>query len=137
MGTKLPVVFPVHPRTRKAMDLLDRRITLPERIRLVDPVGYGDMVALQRSAKMILTDSGGIQKEAYWLARPCLTLRHETEWVETVEAGWNRLVGPDTQEIVDAVESFTPPTEHPPLYGDGRAATRCVRAIEDSFAGIY
>jgi UDP-N-acetylglucosamine 2-epimerase len=71
---------------------------------------------------VILTDSGGVQKEAYWYEVPCVTLRENTEWVETVELGWNRLVGSDTTEIIAAAESAAPETEHPPLYGDGHAA---------------
>src|SRR6267378_570059 len=78
------------------------------------------------AARLALTDSGGLQKEAYWLGVPCLTLRNETEWVETVEAGWNVLVGSDLSKIVDAVNSFSPPDSHPVLYGDGAAAAKCV-----------
>ena len=78
---------------------------------------------------MILTDSGGIQKEAYWLGVPCVTLRDETEWVETVQADWNRLAGSDLDLIIELVKSFTPPSTHPPLYGDGHAAERCVALL--------
>lgn len=120
-----PLIFPAHPRTRK---LLARAgYAPPAHVRLVEPVGYLDMVMLERGARLILTDSGGVQKEAYWLGVPCLTLRDETEWVETVASGWNSLVGADTRRIVAAARSFAPPAARPPLYGgDGRAAGRVV-----------
>jgi len=92
-------------------------------------LGYLDMVRLEQAARMILTDSGGIQKEAYWLQVPCLTLRDETEWVETVEAGWNILVGASIDAIREHVGSFTPPKKHPVLYGEGVAAQRCVELL--------
>ena len=119
-----PVIFPVHPRARKIMTAMGFR---PEaHVQLIDPLGYLEMVALLGSARLALTDSGGLQKEAYWLGVPCVTLRNETEWVETVEAGWNVLVGHDSGQIVDAVNSFFPPGARPPLYGDGAAAEKCV-----------
>jgi UDP-GlcNAc3NAcA epimerase len=119
-----PVVFPIHPRARKVLEASN--IQLAPHIQLIDPVGYVDMVALAGSARMIVTDSGGLQKEAYWLGVPCVTLRGETEWVETVEAGWNILVGSDPRAIVDAVGGFNPPAAHPALYGKGSAAALCV-----------
>jgi UDP-N-acetylglucosamine 2-epimerase len=97
---------------------------------MIEPVGYLDMVMLEESARMILTDSGGVQKEAYWLGVPCVTLRDETEWVETVQAGWNALSGADTRRIIELVESFVPPAERPPLYGEKGAAERCVSLME-------
>src|SRR5258706_7414501 len=119
-----PVIFPVHPRARKIMTGMGFR---PEpHVRLIDPLGYLDMVALLGSARLALTDSGGLQKEAYWLGVPCLTLRNETECVETVDAGSHDLVGHDSGKIVDAVNSFFPPGARPPLYGDGAAAEKCV-----------
>lgn len=121
------VVFPVHPRTRKA--ILDGGCSVSGHVRLIDPVGYLDMVALTGAARLILTDSGGLQKEAYWLGVPCITLREETEWVETVDAGWNILVGADPDRIAAAVESFVPASVHPPLYGDGFAAAKCVELL--------
>jgi len=119
-----PVVFPIHPRTRKV--ITEGRVPIEPHVRLIDPVGYLDMVALAGAARLILTDSGGLQKEAYWLGVPCITMREETEWLETVETGWNRLVGSDSRKIVEAVCSFTPNGSHPALYGDGFAATKCV-----------
>lgn len=124
-----PLVFPVHPRTRKAMR--DAQCNIKDHVRLIEPVGYLDMVALAGGARLILTDSGGLQKEAYWLGVPCLTMRDETEWVETVEAGWNVLVGADSRRICEAVRKFLPAGAHPDLYGNGRAATRCVELLSE------
>jgi UDP-N-acetylglucosamine 2-epimerase len=122
------VVFPVHPRSRKMM--VEMGFQPKSHVCLIDPVGYLDMVELIGSARLVLTDSGGLQKEAYWLGIPCLTLRNETEWVETVEVGWNVLVGSNPDKIVDAVGSFSPPASHPALYGDGAAADKCVDLFE-------
>jgi UDP-N-acetylglucosamine 2-epimerase len=120
-----PVVFPVHPRTRKVINNGgDHR--LGSHVRLLEPLGYFDMVSLSRSARLILTDSGGLQKEAYWLGVPCITLRDETEWVETVEAGWNTLAGADSERILQTVRSVAQPPSHAPLYGEGCVAAKCV-----------
>jgi len=122
-----PVIFPVHPRTVRAIGDLNWR---PKpHIRLIDPVGYLEMVTLTAAARLVLTDSGGLQKEAYWLGVPCLTLRDETEWVETVKAGWNALVGADADRIVHAARMFVPAGPRPTLYGDGLAAERCVARL--------
>ena len=123
------IVLPIHPRTRGALARLDGLLTLRASVRLIDPVGYLDLVRLAQSARLILTDSGGLQKEAYWLGVPCVTLREETEWVETVQTGWNTLAGARTDAIVDAVRSFRPATMRPPLYGDGRSAERIIGAL--------
>jgi len=123
-----PVVFPVHPRARRVITAAQWQ---PKpHVKLVDPVGYLEMVALVRSARLILTDSGGLQKEAYWLRVPCLTLREETEWVETVQVGWNTLVGSDSERIIQAARSFVPANSCPVLYGDGYAAGKCVDLLE-------
>jgi UDP-N-acetylglucosamine 2-epimerase len=122
------IVLPIHPRTRKALSTLN--YTPAPHIRLIEPVGYLDMVMLEQSARMILTDSGGVQKEAYWLSVPCITLRDETEWVETIETRWNMLAGTDTERIVEAVTSFVPPTDHPSLYGSGQVAEQCIAMLE-------
>jgi UDP-GlcNAc3NAcA epimerase len=124
-----PVVFPVHPRTRKAIDG-DSQHQIRPHVRLIEPLGYFDMVALSHSARLILTDSGGLQKEAYWLGVPCITLREETEWVETVEAGWNTLAGSDTEKIVRLARSVAAPKIRPALYGEGKVAERCVAMLE-------
>jgi len=123
-----PVVFPAHPRTRIAIEASG--YSLAPHVKVIEPLGYLEMVMLEQSARMILTDSGGIQKEAYWLGVPCVTLRDETEWVETVQAGWNVLPGADTKRIVLAVRSFTRPAAHPPLYGDDQAPGRIVGLLE-------
>ena len=125
------ILFPVHPRTRKALDAL--KYSPPPHVRLIDPVGYLEMVVLEKHARMILTDSGGIQKEAYWLGIPCVTLREETEWVETVRLGWNTLAGADRDSILRSVRTFSAPGERPPLYGFGKAALLCREAMEEYF----
>jgi UDP-GlcNAc3NAcA epimerase len=119
-----PIVFPIHPRARKVLEGSDFRLS--PHVQLIEPVGYVDMVALAGSARMILTDSGGLQKEAYWLGVPCVTLRGETEWVETVEAGWNILAGSDARSITRAAREFNPSRPRPSLYGEGSAAAACV-----------
>jgi UDP-N-acetylglucosamine 2-epimerase len=126
-----PVLFPVHPRTRNAIERAGLRP--PGNVRQIDPVGYLAMVAMERRAAAIATDSGGMQKEAYLAGVPCITLRTETEWVETVEAGWNRVVGADGQALRDALDdaAFMDSTRpRPSLFGDGHAAERIVAALE-------
>jgi UDP-GlcNAc3NAcA epimerase len=123
------IVFPAHPRTRKA--LADINAHFEDHVRLIDPVGYFDMMALEESARLIATDSGGVQREAYFLGIPCLTMRRETEWVETVDAGWNKLVGTDPEQIIDAWFSSAPPSTHPPIFGDGAAGQRIVHILEN------
>src|SRR3954471_8893995 len=122
-----PVVFPMHPRTRTRLDaagLLDRLGGLT----LAPPLGYLDFLELARHARAVLTDSGGVQKEAYLLGVPCVTLRDTTEWVETVEAGWNVLVDLDPEAALAALKR-TPPAERPELYGGGHAAERVRDAV--------
>ncbi len=96
----------------------------------MEPQGYFDILVLEKNARLLLTDSGGMQKEAYCLGTPCLTLREQTEWVETVKVGWNRLVGADPDRIVESVNSFHPPAERPLLYGDGQTGQTIVRILE-------
>lgn len=122
-----PILFPVHPRTHKTMTTLG--LTFGPHVRLLAPQGYLAMVRLLLGARQVLTDSGGLQKEAYWAGVPCVTLRDETEWVETVEAGWNTIAGADTDRIVTALASPLP-TERPPLYGTTGVAARCVALLE-------
>jgi UDP-N-acetylglucosamine 2-epimerase len=122
-----PIMFPVHPRSRKVLTEMGFQ---PEpHLRLIEPVGYVDMVSLTKSARRVLTDSGGLQKEAFWLGVPCFTIRNETEWVETVESGWNVLVGAKLGQLADVVKTFTPPSSKPTLYGDGAAAGKCVNLL--------
>ncbi|MDH7499868.1 MAG: UDP-N-acetylglucosamine 2-epimerase (non-hydrolyzing) [candidate division NC10 bacterium] len=122
-----PVIFPLHPRTGRAMKAFDLRVKPP--VRILRPVPYLDNLILEKNARLILTDSGGMQKEAYLLGVPCLTLREETEWVETVEAGWNLLVGSDLVKIKQAVREFQPQGERKPLFGAGDASDQIVRSL--------
>jgi len=104
LSQQLPVVWPVHPRTRQALRDIGRSAEPSARLRLIDPLGYLDMVQLERHAAVIATDSGGVQKEAFFHRVPCVTLRDETEWVELIDAGWNRLAPPTSCEaLVSAV----------------------------------
>lgn len=117
-----PVVFPVHPRTRAV--IAANGWHPGANVRLIEPQGYIDMVALLAGARVVCTDSGGLQKEAYWLARPCVTLRTETEWVETVASGWNVLAPPTRANITELAVRATAPQSRPALYGEGGASER-------------
>jgi UDP-N-acetylglucosamine 2-epimerase len=117
-----PVVLPAHPRTRQA--IAGNTVLLGTNVALIDPLGYMDFAALASQARVILTDSGGLQKEAYWYGVPCVTLRPSTEWKDTVELGANVLVDDDPDAIVDAAARASMPPNRPELYGDGRAADR-------------
>jgi UDP-N-acetylglucosamine 2-epimerase len=151
------VVFPVHPRTRAR--LAEFGVTRGAQpgtksgaqsatqsgaqsgaddgaLRVIDPVGYLDMLVLEQYARLILTDSGGVQKEAYFFGVPCVTLRPETEWVETVEAGWNVIAGANREQILDAVRGRAWPEGPPPsLFGDGRAARHIVARLAEPPSG--
>jgi UDP-GlcNAc3NAcA epimerase len=120
----MDVILPLHPRTRARLSGAP-----PARIRVIDPVGYLDMLALEDAAAVIVTDSGGVQKEAYFLSKPCVTLRDRTEWTETVEAGWNVAVDADAAKIADALRTFRPKGVHPNLYGDGHAAEKIAELL--------
>jgi UDP-GlcNAc3NAcA epimerase len=125
-----PILFPLHPRTRARLQVADLLAELDHLtgVQLTEPLGYIEFSALVCQARAVVTDSGGVQKEAYLAGVPCITLRANTEWVETVDAGWNTLVDLDPQAALAALER-TPPAVHPQLYGDGHAAERCVAAI--------
>lgn len=127
-----PVVFPVHPRGRSQIDEIMTRIN--DRIRIIDPVGYLDMMLLEKHADSIITDSGGVQKEAYLHKTKCLTVRSETEWVETVADGWNHLVGDDLDQIPGLLASYTEPGNWAEHYGDGKSASRIVQIIKDALS---
>ena len=127
-GADMPVVFPAHPRTRK---LLEEREG--GSIRIESPVGYSCFISLLANSRALLTDSGGAQKEAYILGVPCITLRDETEWVETVDAGWNILTGASREEITDAMKWFHPKGERKPLFGDGKASERIADILEETW----
>ena len=124
---KKPVIFPAHPRTIKKIK--ERKIPIGINVKTLAPVSYLEMLCLEANAAAILTDSGGVQKEAYLLRTPCVTLREETEWVETVESGWNQLAGVSPKKISCALKSWTPPTRHPDFYGRGDAAVKIAEEI--------
>lgn len=123
------VVVPVHPRAKSRL----KTGKFPDRLKLIEPVGYLDMLDLEDHSKLIMTDSGGVQKEAYFLSVPCVTLRDETEWVETLASGWNVLVGCQTDRIIKSTLQFwdqSPLQSPPPVYGDGRAADKIVKILQ-------
>ena len=121
------MLFPVHPRTRKALEAAG--LQLGSNVCAVEPLGYLDFAALASQARVIVTDSGGLQKEAYWYGVPCVTLRPSTEWVDTVELGANELVDDDPDRLVGAVTRARIPDERPQLYGDGQAAERIAETL--------
>jgi len=131
-----PIIFPAHPRTVKFLRGygLDKEIVKHPHIRLIEPVGFFEMIVLENNAKMILTDSGGVQKEAYLDRVPCVTLRNETEWVETVSSGWNKLAGANTKKIVSLVKKFPKPKSHPNFLGDGKAYKKIAVIIKKFLA---
>lgn len=128
----MPVIWPVHPRTAKNLARfgLEKSIGETGDIRTVTPISYRETVELLRHASAVLTDSGGMQKEAYFFGVPAVTLREETEWVETVELGWNTLVGADEERIVQAAASAVRPDRRPDVYGEGNASASVVAALE-------
>jgi UDP-GlcNAc3NAcA epimerase len=127
-----PVVLPLHPRTRARLQQagLEQELRSAARVTVTEPLGYFELTALLCRARRVLTDSGGVQKEAYLLGTPCVTLRDTTEWVETVDAGWNVLVDLDAGAALRALERPPPSGERPELYGGGRAGERIRDAID-------
>jgi UDP-GlcNAc3NAcA epimerase len=121
------IVLPLHPRTQKF--IADYGIQLGSNVRVIEPVGYLDMVRLESACKKIVTDSGGVQKEAFFLAKPCITMRDETEWVETVQNGWNVIVGADSEKIKDAITNFKPTNERKSYFGNGNASELMIDII--------
>ena len=128
-----PIVLALHPRTRQRLKDADLLALLETGAVVTAPLGYVEITALMCNARAVLTDSGGLQKEAYLAGVPCVTLRSSTEWTETVDAGWNTLVDLDAEAAVSAVER-KPPAERPSLYGDGHAGERVVAALRLRFA---
>jgi UDP-GlcNAc3NAcA epimerase len=122
------VVFPIHPRTCAAIQRL--QIASGSNVKLINPVGYLDMLLLEKHARLIATDSGGVQREAYFLGVPSLTLREQTEWKEIVEAGWSVLVGSNADRILKHWTTFSPRAERPPIFGDGHASQRIAAVID-------
>jgi UDP-GlcNAc3NAcA epimerase len=135
LGAGEPVLLPLHPRTRARLesDGLLERLTGSGQVTVTAPLGYVELTALLVNARAVLTDSGGLQKEAYLAGVPCVTLRPSTEWVETVEAGWNTLVDLDLSRARAALAT-APPQQRPQLYGDGQAGSRVVSALLNAFA---
>jgi UDP-N-acetylglucosamine 2-epimerase len=128
----LEVVFPAHPRTTSAIERFGLNSRIGDNIRVTSPLGYLDFLAIMMRSKKVLTDSGGVQKEAYLLERPCITLREETEWPETVEDGWNVLVGADRDRIIEAVTMDITRGERRESYGDGKAGDRIAEIVRSS-----
>jgi UDP-GlcNAc3NAcA epimerase len=138
VGREIPVILPLHPRTRRALKSTGLHEKMDGSIRLIDPIGYLDMVMLEKNASLITTDSGGVQKEAFFYRVPCVTLRDETEWVELVDLGWNRVIRPDNNskianEILSALDSRG--DEGTP-YGEGRAAEAVVKILSNQFLEV-
>lgn len=126
----MPVVFPMHPRCRARIEAFGLQDALRHpNLKVIEPVGYLEMVQFLADAKLVLTDSGGLQKEAYWMKVPCVTLREESEWVETVTSGWNHIAGVDPEKILGIIGSLKTPKEHPDFYGAGDAAERICAAM--------
>ena len=135
-GPKAPVVMPLHPRTRKYLQQykLFEKIEGESSILLIEPTSFIDMIALEKHARLILTDSGGVQKEAFFHGVPCVTLRSETEWVELVQSGWNILAGPAKTAITSSVKKMlyefsNSPPQHADYYGNGFAAEAIIRSL--------
>jgi UDP-GlcNAc3NAcA epimerase len=127
-----PIILPIHPRTRKVIDASALLTKLAEQapcLRIIDSVSYLDMLLLEKHAEIILTDSGGVQKEAYFHHTPCITMRNETEWIETVHAGWNTLVGTDTTRILQAVGQTQPTRSEITEYGSGNASQTIIEIL--------
>jgi len=115
-------IFPVHPRTRKILE--QRNLVFASHVKMIEPIGYLEMIAYEADCSAVLTDSGGVQKEAFFFKKPCITMRDSTEWVELVNSGWNTLTGADTNKIISAVKNLNTPNEYPSLYGDGNCAKK-------------
>lgn len=120
--TSFRFILPIHPRTRKILE--QQNLTFAPHVKMIDPVGYLEMIALESACTAVLTDSGGVQKEAFFFRKPCVTMRDATEWVELVTSGWNTLVGADMEKIVRAMNDLRMPDGYPPLYGDGKCAEK-------------
>lgn len=126
------ILLPLHPRTKKFIE--EYHLHIGDNIKIIDPVGYLDMISLQENSQKIVTDSGGVQKEAYFLKKPCITMRDETEWVETVENGWNVIVGSDSNKIMNALENFNPTGTPASAFGNGDSSSIITQIIKDYLA---
>ncbi len=137
IAQEMPIVLPLHPRTRSRLIESDLLSSLEGAVRIIEPAGYLDMISLEKNARLIATDSGGVQKEAYFYQVPCVTLRDETEWVELVKAGWNRCVSPHLgkdaikEALMEWSTLFHPPAATEPFYGSGNASQIIVETLTD------
>jgi len=120
-------IFPIHPGTNKILN--EHGLTFDNHVKLIPPIGYLEMIYYEMSCSAVLTDSGGIQKEAYFYKKPCITIRDSTEWIELVEAGWNTIAGSDPEKIIFAVNNIKVPYEYPLLYGDGNCAKKICEVL--------
>ncbi|WP_139903797.1 non-hydrolyzing UDP-N-acetylglucosamine 2-epimerase [Clostridium thermarum] len=123
------IVLPLHPRTTKYIEQYG--LSFNSNVRVIEPVGYLDMISLEMHGEKIVTDSGGVQKEAFFMKKPCITMRDETEWVETVENGWNVIAGTDKEKILAAIQGFVPDQPQKDIFGDGKAAHKILAAINE------
>jgi len=124
----VPAVFPVHPRTKKVLENMD--IRFGAHVFMIDPVGYFEMLSLEDACSFVVTDSGGVQKEAFFFGKPCIALRDSTEWVELVDCGWNTLTGADELKIMQAIDHIAMPRDFKPfLYGDGNTASLILKYL--------
>lgn len=128
--SKENIVLPIHPRTKKFIESYG--LKFEDNVRVIEPVGYLEMLMLEQNSIKIVTDSGGVQKEAYFMGKPCITMRDETEWVETVESGWNVIVGTDKVKIKEQVKDFNPTHKQPQIFGDGRASKKICELIKNT-----
>lgn len=128
------IIFPVHPRTKKSLTKFDKSVlSRRSNILFIEPIGFLDILWLEKNSQKIITDSGGVQKEAYWFKIPCITLRDTTEWVETVKSGWNILVGDDEKKIINAIKKFNPSRKQYNYFGNGKAAKKIVKILIKKF----
>ncbi len=127
------IIFPIHPRTKKVLESFNlfERLTRCKNVKIIDPVGYLDFINLLVNAKKIVTDSGGVQKEAYILSIPCITIRENTEWIETVVEGWNVLTGLDSDKIINYINNWHPLKKQKPIFGDGKASKIIMDEIQN------
>jgi len=127
-----PVIFPIHPRTKQRIQSFN--IKLPENIRVISPAGYFEFLRLIFHSDKLLTDSGGVQKQAFFLKKPCITLRPNTEWMETIEYGWNILVDDNREKIIEAISSFRPQgTPDLSLFGNGESSSKIIDTVVSKF----
>ena len=123
-----PVVLPLHPRTKKY--IIDYGLKFNDNVNVIEPVGYLEMINLEMNSQKIVTDSGGVQKEAFIMQKPCITMRDETEWVETVENGWNIIVGTDKDKILEGILNFIPDRNQKSIFGKGDAAVKILDVLK-------